>query len=212
MLPRLVTFEFPTLFSLNFLDWAFGPKCHAMLILILQREALCYCIDHVDHIIVNSHFMPSALHLASESVLKLRLKPEQSHTLTLYNTNYNSKFLNTSLQTTFVTLVLCSWSSGKRTLMFLGWVQYERATYSCPWENTGYYNSLPWQHSFPYIFFLCHIPLPRIPLLCLSSLSSYPGTPHVHRMCPLTPTLFFVLLLDRGYPFLPFISHGHLLL
>ena len=83
------------------------------------------------------HFMPSALHLNLESVLKLRLKPEQSHTLTLYNTNYNSKFLNTSLQTTFITLILCSWLSGKRTLMFLGWVQHERATYSCPWENTG---------------------------------------------------------------------------
>ena len=66
------------------------------------------------------------------------------------------------------------------------------------------YDSLPWQHSFPCIFFSCHISLPGIPLLCLSSLSSYPGTPHVHCMRPLTPMPFIVLLLDRGYPFFPF--------
>ena len=47
-----------------------------MLILILQQEALCYYIDHVDHIIVNPCFMPLALRLDSESMLKLRLKPE----------------------------------------------------------------------------------------------------------------------------------------
>ena len=48
---------------------------------------------------------------------------------------YSKKFLNTSFQTTFVTLE--SWSSGKITLMFLEWVQCESATYSCPWEKTG---------------------------------------------------------------------------
>ena len=61
--------------------WAFGPKHHIMLILILWREALCYYIDHVDHIIANPCFVPLALCLDLESVLELRLKPEQSHTL-----------------------------------------------------------------------------------------------------------------------------------
>ena len=64
------------------------------------------------------------------------------------------------------------------------------------------YNSLLGQCSFSYFFFSCHISFPGVPFLHLSSLSSYPGTPHIHCMRPLTPTLFLALLPDREYPLL----------
>ena len=64
------------------------------------------------------------------------------------------------------------------------------------------YDSLPGQRSFPYFFFSCHISLPGIPFLHLSSLSSYLGTSHIHCTCPLTPMLFLVLLPDREYSLL----------
>ena len=66
------------------------------------------------------------------------------------------------------------------------------------------YDSLPGQCSFSYFFFSCHISFSRVPFLCSSSLSSYPGTPYFHHMHPLIPTLFLVLLLDRGYSLLIF--------
>ena len=71
--------------------------------------------------------------------------------------------------------------------------------------KSNYYNSLPWQRSFPYIFFSCYVSLPGILLLCLPSLPSHPGTPYIHCMCPLTPMPFLVLLLDREYPFSSFL-------
>ena len=63
------------------------------------------------------------------------------------------------------------------------------------------YNSLLWLCSFPHLILSCHISFPGVPFLCLSSLSSYPGTPYIHCTCPLTPTPFLALLLNREYPF-----------
>ena len=70
------------------------------------------------------------------------------------------------------------------------------------------YNSLPKECSFPHLFFSCYISFPGVPFLYLPSLSSYPRTPHIHRTCSLTPTLFLALLLDRGYSLLSLLSHG----
>ena len=61
-----------------------------------------------------------------------------------------------------------------------------------------------WIALFPYLFFSCYVSFPGIPLLHLPSLSSYPGTPHIHRTRPLTPTPFLALLPDRGYSLLIF--------
>ena len=63
-----------------------------------------------------------------------------------------------------------------------------------------------------HFFLLCHISFPGVPFLCLPSLSSYPGTPHIHRTCPLTPMPFLILLPDRGHSCLSLLSHGQLLL
>ena len=63
------------------------------------------------------------------------------------------------------------------------------------------YNSLLGLRSFPHLVLSCYISFPRIPFLCLPSLSSYSGTPHIHCTCPLTPMLFLALLPDRGIPF-----------
>ena len=63
------------------------------------------------------------------------------------------------------------------------------------------YDSLLGLHSFPHLVLSCHVSFPRVPFLCLSSLSSYPGTPYIHCTRPLTPTPFLALLPDRGYSF-----------
>ena len=88
------------------------------------------------------------------------------------------------------------------------WAKPRKVVGSRPPPGANCYNSLPWQCSFPCIFFLCYISLPRILLLCLPFLSSHPGAPHVHYMHPLTPMLFLVILLDRGYPFSYFLVMG----
>ena len=72
---------------------------------------------------------------------------------------------------------------------------------TCP-DIAYCYDSLLGLHSFPHLILPCHISFPSVPFLCLSSLSSYPGTPHVHCTHPLTPTPFLALLPDRGYPLL----------
>ena len=64
------------------------------------------------------------------------------------------------------------------------------------------YDSLLRLCSFPHLILLCHISFPGVPFLCLSSLSSYPGTPYIHHTRPLTPMPFLALLPDRGYPLL----------
>ena len=71
---------------------------------------------------------------------------------------------------------------------------------TCP-DIAYCYDSLLGLHSFPHFILSCHISFPRVPFLCLSSLSSYPGTPYIHCTRPLTPTPFLALLLDREYPY-----------
>ena len=48
--------------------------------------------------------------------------------------------------------------------------------------------------------FVPHL-LSQGPFLMLIITISLSGTPYIHHMCPLTPTLFLALLPDREYPF-----------